>query len=154
MKRTFLFKALCVAGIAATAATANAQVSGAIYHNVRAATQTLKSEIERDEKIVGRIMTVVNLRNTRKLLTEGLERKEQLARKLVKFRRPAIQRAIELFAQTAEDERKIVKGVSVSHRHKRNAYSTIKDNIPKKKKALRIFESWLEGGAAKTKKSF
>lgn len=113
-----------------------------INNDVNKAIIILQKEIERDRRLVQPRMTGSHLRKTREELKTGLKKKEPLAKSLQKYRRPAIDQAIKLFARVTEDEREIVKNMSVSHRNKRNAYNTLKNNIPRKEKALRIFKNW------------
>ena len=129
--------------VAAAASLAGAQTSGGnLYYDVKAAVNILEKEIERDKTLIAPVMSGNQLRKVRAMLADGLKKKEPLAKSMGKHRRPAIDKAIKIFISTAEDERKITKGATVSHRLKRQAYYTIKNNIPRKETALLLFKNW------------
>lgn len=139
-----LFLKTIFVALAATATFAGAQGQREpIYYDVTAAVKILKMEIERDKALIAPVMWASQLRKVKARLAVDLKDKELLAEKLGKHRRPAIDQAIQIFISTAEDERKITKGAAVYYRLRRLAYYTLKDNIPRKETALRIFKNWL-----------
>jgi len=145
MNQPFFIKTfLILISVAATATFTSAQSArGPIYDYVNSAVDVLKMEIKRDRELIKPAMWGNQLRKVRRTLTKDLKEKEPLAENLTKYRRPALDQAIKIFKSTAEAERKLTEGKTVSFRLRHQAYYTLRDNIPRKETALRIFKNWL-----------
>ncbi len=145
MNRSFFVKTFFILiSIAASATFTGAQSArGEIYDHVNSAVDILTMEIKRDRELIKPAMWGNQLRKVRKTLAKDLEFKEPVAQSLTKYQKPALNQAIKIFISTAEAERKITKGKTVSFRLRHQAYYTLRDNIPRKQTALRIFKNWL-----------
>ncbi len=105
----------------------------------------LTKEVERDKETIAFEMNFTRLKQTRMAIKSKMDDRMMLAERANKLEVSAIERAIEIFNETGEDETKIIEEQRKSTRIRRNTYYTIKDNIPKKEKAIYILEQWLAG---------
>ncbi|MGK7344495.1 MAG: hypothetical protein ACNS63_01645 [Candidatus Nitrospinota bacterium M3_3B_026] len=104
----------------------------------------LEDEISRDEYLVSEPMNLVRLNMTRKKLSEGLKKKEPLAQGLEDRTIPdQIKEAARIVIESAREEKEIAGNIRRTHSARKDAYWTIKKNLPEKKKALEDFERWL-----------
>ncbi|VAX17865.1 hypothetical protein MNBD_NITROSPINAE04-2729 [hydrothermal vent metagenome] len=145
MNRSFFVKTFFILiSVAASATFTGAQSArGEIYDYVKSAADILTVEIKRDRELIKPAMWGNQLRKVRKRLVKDLKDKEPLGERLKKYKRPALDQAIKIFISTAEAERKLTKGKTVSFRLRHQAYYTLRDNIPRKETALNIFKNWL-----------
>ncbi|VAX21245.1 hypothetical protein MNBD_NITROSPINAE03-1241 [hydrothermal vent metagenome] len=144
MNRSFFVKFFFILiSIAAATFTGAQSERGEIEDYVKSAVDILTMEIKRDRELIKPAMWGNQLRKVRKTLVKDLEFKEPLAQNLAKYQKPALDQAIKIFISTAEAERKLTKGKTVSFRLRHQAYYTLRDNIPRKQTALRIFKNWL-----------
>lgn len=146
MNLSFFLKTIVVT-VAVTATLAGAQKrGGSINRDVSAAVIILKMEIERDKAWAKHAISHNLLRNVRAKLEKDLKKKEPLAKRLAKYSGPAIGQAMNIFISTTEAEKKISKGKTATDRVRRRTRYTLRDNIPKKEKALALFEKWSGSG--------
>jgi len=113
--------------------------------DTQAAVRLLERELARDNKIVEQVMNRANLKKTRGMMGPAALKKQKLINRLKRWNISALEHAIELMEETMETEKLIAEGVGATPRSKRQAYYAIKENIPKKEKAMHIFQAWLDG---------
>jgi len=140
MKTLLKYTLFCMALGLAVSGPAQAQRA-----EVMEAVKLLKMEVRRDKNIVENPMNITNLKKTRATLSAGFRKKEKLLADLKKHMPAAAKKAVEIIEETLIDEKKIAQSPRITHRHRKGAYYTIKENIAKKEQALNIFNGWLGG---------
>lgn len=145
--RRAVFAGLAVFPLVFGAAWAQTIHSGggmALHDTVSRLIAVLKEEIGRDEGIVSAPMNLVRLGMTRAKLADGLKKKEPLAESLEGRTVPdEIKEAVRVVIESAREEKEIAGSIRRTHSARKEAYWTIKENLPEKKKALEDLERWL-----------